>query len=63
MQFLRAFSFLVLVAVLAACDQTAKGCAGPTGPTWRKRRDRSTGTSRPRRSFSCACRSDDFTCV
>ena len=29
MQFLRAFSFLVLVAVLAACDQTPKGAPGP----------------------------------
>ena len=32
MQFLRAFSFIVLVAVLAACDQTPKGAPGPQGP-------------------------------
>ena len=33
MQFLRAFSFLVLTAVLAACDQTpaSKGEPGPQG--------------------------------
>ena len=33
MQFLRAFSFIVLVAVLAACDQTpaSKGEPGPQG--------------------------------
>jgi hypothetical protein len=33
MQFLRTFSFVVLVAVLAACDQTAasKGEPGPQG--------------------------------
>ena len=33
MQFLRAFSFIVLVAFLAACDQTppSKGEPGPQG--------------------------------
>ena len=57
MQFLRAFSFIVLVAFLAACDQTppSKGEPGPQGLPGERG---STGTSWPRRSFSCSCRSD-----